>query len=543
MAVEPGLGEPTAPGMQSSDILGAGTQHETARIARAASVISLGNITSRVLGLVREIVKSNFFGAGGVVDAFNVATFVPTMVSDLLVGGMVNSALVPVFSEYARDQREELWKLVAAFLNIIAIVLALFVVAAQVLAPQIAFLMNSGASQPLLDLTALLLRVTLPAVVFLNISSVLSGLLYSLKRFTLPAFTAAVYNAGIIAVTLLLKQRLGIAAMAMGLLVGSVMQMIVQLPGLRDANLRFVARLWHPGLKRIVLLFLPIALGVSVDVLISRPISLTLASQTGEGGISWMNYATYLVQLPHGLVATAISFAVLPTLSMHAADMRAGRDSQAFRSTLGKGLRLVSVLIIPATVGLFVLATPVISLIYEHGDFTAFDTQMTSLALQLYLLGLPFAALDLLLVFSFYALQDTLTPSLIGVGTILFYLLTAVLLVPRMGLFSLMIADSVKHLLHMTISAVLLRRKVGGLAEYGVLRTSGMALIASAVMGGVALVGLRAANSLGAGGFLGEIIAVGVPSLLGIAAYMGIVTALRLEEAQLLWAALRTRFR
>ncbi|GAB4473188.1 MAG: murein biosynthesis integral membrane protein MurJ [Anaerolineae bacterium] len=516
--------------------------HETVQIARAASMISLGNIASRVLGLVREIVKSYFFGAGGAVDAFNVATSVPTMVSDLLAGGMVNSALVPVFSEYAHDRRDELWGLAAALLNLIAVLLIALIIIGELFAPQIAFVMSSGSSPAVLALTAFLLRITIPAVLFLNLAAVLSGLLYALKRFTLPAFMAAVFNASMVLVTLLYHGRMGIAAMAIGLLIGAVAQMLLLLPGLRDARLVFTPTLWHPGLRQIILLFLPIALGVSVDVLISRPISYTLASQTGEGGISWMNYATYLMQLPHGLVATAISFAILPTLSVHAAAMRRGGDSQPFRVTLARGMRLVIVLIIPAAVGLFILAKPVIALIYQHGDFTALDTRMTSLALQIYLLGLPFAALDLLLVFSFYALKDTLTPSLIGVAAIAVYLLTAVLLLPRLGLFSLMAADSIKHLLHMVTSAVLLARRVGGLRQHGLPRTLGVTLAASAVMGAAAAASLYLLAHLpGMPGGLAEVLAVVVPGVVGAAIYLGLMFWLRVEEIELLWGALRRR--
>lgn len=516
---------------------------ETARIAKAAGIISLGNVFSRVMGLVREIVKSNFFGAGGAVSAFNVATSVPVMISDLLVNGMVSSALVPVFSEYAETRREELWNLVAALLNLVTIVLAIFIIAAEMLSPQIAYLMNSGASPELLDLTASLLRITIPAVLFLNSATVLSGLLYAFKRFTLPAFMAAAYNTVIVIITLLFSEQLGITAMAVGLLSGAAMQFFLLLPGLRGLGLKFSLRLWHPGLKKIVLLYLPIALGVSVDVLISRPLSYSLASQTGDSSISWMNYATYLMQLPQGLVATAISFAILPTLSGRAVLARADRDHSAFNDTLSRGLKLVIFLIIPAAVGLYLLSTPVIELIYEHGVFLPVDTSMTSLALRLYLIGLPFAAIDLLLVFAFYALQDTLTPSLIGVGTIVFYLVVAFILLPTFGLFSLMIADSLKHLLHMTISAILLRKKLGDSMRIPLVTTLARVLIAVFVMGlsvwGTAEL-LQTTLSLPEN-MLGEALLVLFPAFAGVAVYIGMSLLLKIDEMALLWEMLRKK--
>lgn len=515
---------------------------DTARLARAAGVISLGNIASRVLGLARETVKADFFGAGGAVDAFNVAAVVPTMLYDLLVGGMVSSALVPVFSEYdAQERREALWGLVNALLSMSVVVLAVAILILEVFAPQVAFLLSSGSSPEVLDLTARLLRITGPALLFLSLSGLLSGLLYALKRFTYPAMTAAAFNAAIVATTLLLGRRIGIAAMALGLLIGATLQVVLQLPGLRDARLRFRLDWRHPGLRRIGVLYAPIVAGLMLDVLLSRPISYNLASRTGEGGISWMNYATTLIQFPHGLVATAVSIAILPTLSAHTA-VENGGDAGPFRATLAQGLRLVIVLILPASVGLLVLTQPTIALLFEHGDFGIVDTGMTAWALRLYLIGLPFAAVDLLLVFAFYARQDTLTPALIGAYSIAVYLAVAILLLPHLGLFSLMVADSIKHMMHTAASAFVLRRRLGRFGEHGVGRTLGLTALASAAMGGLAYgVLLLVRRALPGGGAIAEVSAVVGPGLAGAVLYIALVSAFRIEEVQLLWSVVRRR--
>ena len=191
---------------------------ETAQIARTAGIISLGNIVSRLLGLVRDTVKSHYFGAGGAVDAYAVATIVPVMMYDLLVGGMVNSSLVPVFSEYAEKDRDELWKLVSAFLSLAVVLLAVFALVVDLFAPQVAFLLSSGSSPDVQALATRLLRITVPSVIFVSLAGVLSGLLYALKRFTYPAFTTAVFNAGIVFMALLFHGRFGIASMAAALM-------------------------------------------------------------------------------------------------------------------------------------------------------------------------------------------------------------------------------------------------------------------------------------------------------------------------------------
>lgn len=512
---------------------------ETTHIARAAGVLALGNVTSRVLGLARETVKSHLFGASGAVDAYVTAAMVPTMLYDLLIGGMVNGALVPVFSSLAAEDRNELWRLVSALLSLTAVLLAAFVAVIELAAPHIARALLGDATPQVITLAARLLRITIPAVVLLSLSGILSGLLYALKRFAFPAFTAAVFNATIVTLTLIFHRQLGIAAMAFGLLVGAGMQVVLQLPGLRDTGVRFGLKLWHPGLRRVAALYAPSLIPLVADVLISRPISIALAVQTGEGGISYLNYATYLMQLPQGLVATAISLAVLPTLSAHA---NAPDAEPAFRRTLARGLRLVLVLIVPAAVGMYILAQPTVALIYGHGNFQPADTLMTTWALRFYLLGLPFAAIDLLLVFSFYARQDTVTPSLIGVGTILIYLLLAAGLLPTLGLFSLMIADSVKHMLHTLLSALILSRRVPGLGREGIARTLVRVLAATAVMGAVAYGALRAVEALvGSAGGLAEALGVAVPGLAGAGVYFGLVTLLGVDEIRLLWDTVRQR--
>jgi putative peptidoglycan lipid II flippase len=517
---------------------------ETVAIARAAGILALGNVVSRLLGLVRETVMSHFFGAGITVDAYGVATFVPRMLYDLLIGGMVNGALVPVFSAYAGESREELWRLVSAFLNATVVILAIVIAAIELGAADIAFLMLSAdAGIETRVLAARLLRITVPAVLFLSISGALSGLLYALRRFAYPAFTAAVFNAGIVVMAILFHRQLDVAAMAFGLLAGSILQVILQLPGLRNVGLRASLRLWHPGLRRVALLYAPSLIPLVVDM-VSRFISLRLASQTGSGGISYLNYATYLTQLPQGLVATAISLAVLPTLSAQSAsEVLNTASADAFKSTLARGLRLVIVLIVPATVGLFILADPTVALLYEHGErFLQQDTLMTAWALRFYLLGLPFAAVDLLLVFTFYARQDTLTPALIGVGSIVAYLLLAAGLLPTWGLFSLMIADSFKHLLHTLLSALILWRRLGGFGNHRLWRTTAIVGGAAILMGGLAGGSLWALETLTPDlGGVSELLAVLIPGVLGAGGYLAAISAAGLEEFRDVWQALRRR--
>jgi putative peptidoglycan lipid II flippase len=269
---------------------------------------------------------------------------------------------------------------------------------------------------------------------------------------------------------------------------------------------------------------------LALDVLVNRPFSYNLASRTGEGSISYLTWATTLIQFPQGLVAIAISVAILPTLSRQAAQS-AEHSLSAFKTTLGQGLRLAAVLIIPAAVGLFALAGPVVGLIFEHGEFNAIDTAHTALALRLYLIGLPFAALDLLLVFAFYARQNTITPALVGLISLVAYMVVAITLLPWYSFFALMIADSVKHLIHTSISAYLLGRGIGGYGDQRLMRTLARASLAAAGMGALSFGAAALLDStLPFGGTLAYAIIVTVAGGIGIVAFGALAARFKVDE-------------
>jgi putative peptidoglycan lipid II flippase len=514
---------------------GTASQREV-EVAQAAGLIALGNVASRVLGLVRETVKADLFGAGGNVSALEVAIRVPTIVYDLLVGGMINAALVPVLSDYtAPERRAELWRLVSILLSLAVVALSACVLLGELLAPQIVWLMAGGFDPALQAEATALLRVMLPAILLLNLAGIVAGALYALKRFTFPAFTATAYNAAIVALALLLGRRLGVTSMAWGLLLGAALQVALQWPGLRDARLRFVLDIGHVALRRIGRLYIPIVLGLIVDTL-GVALSYNLASRTGDQSIPWMQYSATLIQFPLGLVSLAVSVAILPTLSRQATDGQPG----PFKATLAQGLRLVLTLTIPATVGLWVLATPIVALVFEHGDFTTTDTLATVAALRCHLIGLIFAAVDQPLIFAFYARKDTWTPALVGVATVILYVILALgpTLFAPLTLNGLILANSLKWAAHALLMLFLLQRGVDGLRGHGVERTLFKAAVASAAMGGVIYLIMGKAARIVPAGLAGEILLVGGVGLVGIAAYGVLAVLLRVEEVDLLGRAL-----
>ncbi len=509
-------------------------------IAHAAGLVALGSISSRVLGLVREQLIAYLFGATGMVSAFGIATKVPKMIYELLVGGMLSAALVPVFSQISEQEgRPALWALFSRVASLLAIVLAALVLLLEALAPQVAWLLGGGFEPELQAALARMLRILTPAVLMFGLSGVVTGLLYTLQRFAYTAFAAAVFNLGIIIAAPLLAGRIDAYSLAVGVLLGSVLQLLIQIPAMRDVKFRFRLNLSDPALRRILILYLPIALGLVVSNM-QVAIDQRLASSTGESSIAWMDRATTLVQLPHGMVAVAISLAVLPTLSR----LSAAGDGEGFRRMLGLGVRLVLVLIVPATLGLLILAEPITSLLFEHGQFTAYDTFWTAWALRCYLAGLVFAAIDWPLNYAFYARQDTVTPALVGGLSVVVYLAVALTLLKPMGMLGLVLADSAKHFSHAITMLILTWRRIGNMSDQRLGQTAAKALLASAAMAALIALVLGATNRFTSlDGLSGQLLAVILPATMGILAYLGLASVLRIEEMSRLGALVRQRLR
>jgi putative peptidoglycan lipid II flippase len=496
-------------------------------------------VASRILGLVREMVIAYLFGATGLVSVFRVAATIIQTLYDFLVGGMVSAALVPVFSEFAaRDAnaRDELWRVASVVINVLAVMLAFAVLVLELFAPQLVWILGGGYSPELQAAAVDMLRLILPALFFLGMSGVVTGLLYALKRFTFPAFTTTAYNAGIILVALALTPLLGITSLIVGILLGAASQVLLQLPGLRDMRYRIALDFSHPALRQILKLYAPVVAGLTISV-VSVAIDRNLASHTGEQSLAWMQNATVLVQFPLGLVATAISFAILPELSRQNSGFRI--QNSEFQSTLTFGINLVLFLILPATVGLFVLARPIVALVFERGAFTASDTLMTARALQFYLLGMAFAAIDQPLVFAFYSRKDTLTPNLVQFAGVAIYLVVAFALVQPLGMIGLVIANSAMLTGHALLMLWLTQTRLGGLNGRGVIVLTIKVAVASLAMGVVAFATMTLFENAHIANGIGVIVSAAVAGF----AYLALVRVLRIAEAERLWAMARARLK
>ena len=519
-------------------------------VALAAIVIGLGNVASRLLGLVREAVMAWLFGATVETDAFVAASAVPQMVYDLLVGGAISAALVPVFVDAAEDE-ERLWRLISSILSLVAIVLGAVALILAVAAPLVVDVLAPGFGPEQRDAAVPMVRVMLGAVVLQGLAGILMAALYARRRVGPPAFSPAIYNGGIILGAILLHQALGVYAMVAGVLVGAAGQLALQLVGLGRLRYRPTLGLDRPEVRTILRLYAPVAAGMVVTI-VGIVIDRNLASRLAEGSLSVMNYATRLIQFPIGLVATAISFAVLTPLAEHASALAAARDTdvaeadrRGYRETLLFGIRIVLLLMVPATIGLVILREPLIQILFERGRFGAVETDRTALVFLAYAPQLPFAALDQLLIVAFYARQDTRTPVLVGVAGVLLYLISALALIGPLDVAGLALANTIQNSAHGLVLLALLERSLRAgqappLLDRALADFSLKVLLAGLGMG--LSVWMLAAFALPlAGGSAALAVVMAGAALIAGVVYVGLLEALGLRETRQVWSLVRER--
>jgi putative peptidoglycan lipid II flippase len=515
------------------------------RIASAGAVIMVGTLTASVLGFVRAFVIARTFGAGPQTNALFAALIVPQMFYDQLIGGAIAAVLIPTFSRLAAEDEKELWRVVGSIFALVLAVLSVAVLVLELAAYPLMALIVSGFvhKQGIVPLAVHLVRLLLPALVFMGLSGVAVATLYSLQRRAVAAFAPSWFHLGIIVATLVAADRWGIAALPVGAVVGAALQFGVQLPSILRAHtlsgvrtLRLRLNLPHPVVQRILRLYLPVAGGIVVSI-VGQVVDYNFKSHLPQAdGLSVMQYATQIIQFPVGIIALALGMAVLPAISTDAAAQRA-RD---FKETLDLGFRLVLVLMVPAMVGLFVLATPIVSLLFQRGQFSHLNTIHTATALLGYAPQLPFIGIDQLLIFAFYARHDTLTPALVGVVGVGIYVAVAAALIGPLTIVGLALANTIQISSHAMILLVLLVRALGSLPTHKLSVTGAKVGLASAVMALAILVVERWLTPGDSGRFT-HLIAVFLPMLVAIAVYSGFMVLLRVEEAGLAWGVLRTR--
>ena len=482
-------------------------------LARSAGVAGAATMTSRILGLVREQVLAYWFGASDAMDAYLVAFRVPNLVRDLFAEGAMSAALVPTFSRtLALEGRERAWQLGNAIMTALVVATATLVAGAVIFAPALVHLLagDFAAVPGKFELTVLLTRVMAPFLILVAMAAACMGMLNSLNVFFIPALAPAMFNVASIVVGIALVPVAiaagiqPILAMAYGTLVGGLGQVALQWPPLHREGFRFRPRLdlADPGLRRVLTLMGPGIVGLAATQL-NVFVNTIVATGEGTGAVSWLTYAFRVMYLPIGLFGVSIATATTPAMSR----LAAASDMPRMRSTLASAIALMLTLNVPATLGLMVLATPIVRLLFERGRFTPADTAATAAAVQLYAVGLVGYSVVKIVSPTFYAMGRSRTPAAVGVAAVLLNAALSVAAAPVFGYRGLALSASVASLFNAATLMWLARGALGGLELARVAATFTKTLVAASAMAAVAWASMTGLETIAPGSSLASQIA------------------------------------
>lgn len=443
-----------------------------------------GLLASKLLGLVRNVVISNQYGASREYEIFLAAVSMPDLVFQVLAGGAVGAAFIPVFTEYLREsERRRAWLLTSGLMNLAVLVLGGVAIPLAILAPLATSALVPGWSPEDQARTAGLTRIMLVSPAIFAISTLATSALNGVRRFALGAAAPLMYNLSLIGAALLFRP-LGADALAGGAIVGALLHLGIQVPGLVRVGMRYTPTLaLHlAGTREVGRLMLPRAIGLGVTQL-NQLVNIALASFLVAGSIAYLNYAWMILMVPLGVVAMGVSTAVFPTL----ADQRAASQTEEERRTFLFAGRLILYLTVPSVVVLIALGHPVVALLFQRGEFTAGDAAATAYTLAWFAIGLPGHAWIEIADRVFYADRDTATPVRVAATAVAVNLALGLLLMRTpLSYGGLALANSLAALLEAaTLTTLLLRRTRWGTAE--LLGFGGRVAFAGAVMAAVAL--------------------------------------------------------
>ncbi len=492
-----------------------------ASFVRSAGLVSACTLLSRVLGLLRDTLCSHYFGATMLWDAFSVAFRIPNLFRRLFGEGALTAAFLPAFVERMDGGRPEEAR---ALLNRLVTALALFLGVAAAVVAGVTYLLPDD---PKTALTMPLLRIMLPYLPLICVAAIFGAALNGTRHYFAPAFAPVVLNVVLIAALFISKGS--VTAQAWAVVVGGVLTVAVLIPPLLARKLAPAPRLdfADPGFKDVLSKFLPVVIGLA-PVQINELVGSLIAQYAipGHGAVSAIYYGNQLVQLPLALVGTAIATVVFPLFASPKED---------FADVFRRALRLVLFLALPATVGLLVLAEPIVDLLFRHGQFSAEDAVRTSGVVVFYAAGLWCYCANQIQVRAFYARKDTLTPVRVSAAMVVLNLGLTISLVGTLRERGVALANSVTGFVSFLLLNALLRRRHGALDLKPLLGMVLKVLVASALMGAAAWGTWQLTAPWGGATIAAKSARALVPVAAGLAAYGLAVWLLRLDEARLLF--------
>jgi len=470
------------------------SESENMNVARAAGVVGMATMLSRVFGFIRDMVVAAFFGAGLITDAFWVAFRIPNLLRRLLGEGSLTVSFIPIFTEYLRTgSKEEAFGLADIVFTLLSIILVVVCILGIIFSPFIVSIIGFGFTKHpgQFELTVFLTRLMFPYIIFISLVALCMGILNSLRHFTVPALSPVVLNISMILATLLFKDffQEPIVALAVGVLIGGVLQLAMQWPVLVRLGVRLKLNFHfrHPGLRKIGLLIFPAFL-VSATYQINVFVGTVLASMLPEGSVSYLYYADRILELPLGVFAIAIGTASLPSFSI----LVAKGDLDGLKKTLSFTLRMILFVTIPAMIGLIALREPIISVLFQRGKFNILSTVMTAKALLYYALGLWAYSTVRVIDSAFFALQDRKAPLKASYFALFVNIILSIILMYPLKHGGLALANSIAAAVNVAMLAIILKRKIGSYLDpefnRSVLRATASSLAMWGVIAVIALI-------------------------------------------------------
>ena len=499
-------------------------------IARAGLVVTGAFLAARLLGYIRTVIISSTFGAGPELDAFLAAFRVPDLMFQLVAAGALSSALIPVLAGLLAEGAEaRAWRVASSVGVVMLVALTILSVGAWILAPVLVPIITPGFDEPTLALTVELTRIMLLAPVLLGAGAVATSILNTRHRFAAAALAPVSYNLAIVGATLLLAPSLGVEGVAIGVVVGALAHVFVQLIPLRRVGFRVTLRpdTGDPAARRTFVLMGPRAIGLGAGQF--ALIALTaLASTVGPGAITAFTVAFTLLAIPLGLIGVPLGIVLLPALSSQHAE---GAVAD-YVHLVSRSVRLLLFIMVPVAALGMVLANEVVVVLFGYGDFSDEAVAASAATLFVLLIGLPAHASIAVLARAFYAAQDTRTPVIAALVAVAIDIVVGVVLVGPSGLTGLAVAVALGTWVEASLLLVILWRRVPGLEVVGVARTLLLSLAAAAVAALTATIvrDLASAGPFDATTTLGALAVAGLATAVGGVAFVGMSLVLRIHE-------------
>jgi putative peptidoglycan lipid II flippase len=517
---------------------------QAGRIARSTAFFSIATGASRIAGLGREVVAAGYYGVKGPMSAFTIAFQVPNLVRALFADAALQPAFVPVFTELiGKKHYKEAFRLASTLLLLATMVLgaitALFVLLAPVIMP---LFVPSFNQQSVIDLTVTLSQILFPILILLGISGVVVGILNSYDRFGAFAISPLFWNLTIIVVLVVLEPLFHgqnrIYAYAIGILVGTLVQLLIPTWDLRHTPFHFTFSLdWrHPGVRRVLLLMLPVTISLGL-INFNALINSFFGALISEEAPAAIDKAFRLYQLPQGIFSVAVATVLFPALARFA---NAG-EIENLRATMANGMRQILFVLVPAAAAILVLAEPMIRLVYQRGEFGPAETTLVATALFWFAFSLPTNGLYLLQTRTFFSLQKPWQATALATIDLVVSTLAALALYSPFGVGGIVAGTGIGTTVAVIAQAVILRRKFGGLELRRLLSTGTRITIAAAALAGVGWLVWDVLDQALGRDLVGQIISLGTGLAMGGLVYVGVAKLLRVEELEQITRLLRRR--